>query len=165
LASKILVFQKIADDNDARHFFALKFIDNGDGTYSIFIDDRPDAGAPSIAEEINDDGQGLKPFPLPSDLVTLSGTGTSGNIAIFGPGATQIRDSSIGVIQLAFLDTANTFLSFIVATEYRVGSNKVVGAQQAAVADASGGATIDVEARTALNALLARLRTHGLIAT
>jgi hypothetical protein len=42
---------------------------------------------------------------------------------------------------------------------------KVVGAQGAAVADATGGVVIDAEARTALNALLARLRTHGLIAT
>jgi hypothetical protein len=44
-------------------------------------------------------------------------------------------------------------------------SIKVVGAQGAAVADATGGVVIDAEARTALNALLARLRTHGLIAT
>src|SRR3990167_11217103 len=45
------------------------------------------------------------------------------------------------------------------------GATKVIGAQGAAVADASGGATIDAEARTAINALLARLRAHGLIAT
>jgi hypothetical protein len=50
-------------------------------------------------------------------------------------------------------------------TDYRVNSTKVVGAQGAAVADASGGGVIDAEARTALNTLLARLRTHGLIAT
>ena len=37
--------------------------------------------------------------------------------------------------------------------------------QPTAVTDASGGATIDAEARTALNALLARCRTIGLIAT
>jgi len=37
--------------------------------------------------------------------------------------------------------------------------------QPAAVADASGGATVDAEARTALNDLLAKLRTIGLIAT
>jgi hypothetical protein len=36
--------------------------------------------------------------------------------------------------------------------------------QGAAVADASGGATVDAEARTAINALLARVRVHGLIA-
>ena len=37
--------------------------------------------------------------------------------------------------------------------------------QPAAVGDASGGPTIDAEARTALNDLLARLRTLGIIAT
>lgn len=42
---------------------------------------------------------------------------------------------------------------------------KVVGAQGAAVANAAGGATVDAEARAAINALLARVRTHGLIAT
>jgi hypothetical protein len=47
----------------------------------------------------------------------------------------------------------------------RVADTQVVGAQGAAVADATGGATVDAEARTAINDLLARLRTHGLIAT
>lgn len=51
------------------------------------------------------------------------------------------------------------------STGYKFNGTKVVGAQGAAVADAAGGATVDAEARTALNALLARLRTHGLIAT
>jgi len=50
------------------------------------------------------------------------------------------------------------------SASYIVGANQVVGARGAAVADATGGAVVDAEARTALNALLARLRTHGLIA-
>ncbi len=37
--------------------------------------------------------------------------------------------------------------------------------QPTAVGDASGGATVDAEARTAINDLLARLRTLGIIAT
>ncbi len=37
--------------------------------------------------------------------------------------------------------------------------------QPAAIVDASGGATVDAEARTAINALLAVMRTNGLIAT
>jgi hypothetical protein len=37
--------------------------------------------------------------------------------------------------------------------------------QKTAIADASGGATIDAEARTALNALLAGMRAYGLVAT
>lgn len=47
----------------------------------------------------------------------------------------------------------------------RISGINVLGAQGASIADASGGANADAEARTALNALLARLRTHGLIAT
>ena len=46
-----------------------------------------------------------------------------------------------------------------------VGGNQVVGARLAAVADPTGGTTIDAEARTAIAAILARLRQHGLIAS
>lgn len=48
---------------------------------------------------------------------------------------------------------------------YRINGTQILAAQGAAVADAAGGATIDAEARTALNAVLARLRAHGIIAT
>ncbi len=51
------------------------------------------------------------------------------------------------------------------AAKLSVGGNQIVGARQAAVADPAGGATIDAEARMAIAAILARLRTHGLIAT
>lgn len=40
----------------------------------------------------------------------------------------------------------------------------VVGPRGAAIAAPSGGATVDAEARSAIGALLAALRTHGLIA-
>lgn len=38
-------------------------------------------------------------------------------------------------------------------------------AQGSAISDASGGSTVDTEARTAINAVLAYLRANGLIAT
>ncbi|KAB2673904.1 MAG: hypothetical protein DVB31_02995 [Verrucomicrobia bacterium] len=41
---------------------------------------------------------------------------------------------------------------------------EVVGSVMAAVADATGGSTVDAEARTAINSLLAALRTKGLLA-
>ena len=41
----------------------------------------------------------------------------------------------------------------------------VLLATGSAVTDASGGATVDAEARTAINGLLAELRTLGVIAT
>ena len=47
---------------------------------------------------------------------------------------------------------------------YEVNNVKVLGARGAAVPDATGGTTVDAEARTAINGLLAALRTHGLIA-
>lgn len=47
---------------------------------------------------------------------------------------------------------------------YKVADTKVIGVQGSAVPDATGGVVIDIQARTALNALLAELRTHGLIA-
>jgi hypothetical protein len=40
----------------------------------------------------------------------------------------------------------------------------VVGPQAAAIADPDGGAVVDGEARTAIAAILAALRSHGLIA-
>jgi hypothetical protein len=43
--------------------------------------------------------------------------------------------------------------------------NSTPVSQQATIADASGGATVDAEARAAVNDVLARLRTYGLIAT
>jgi len=51
------------------------------------------------------------------------------------------------------------------ADGYHVGDDKVVGARQAAIATPSGGATQDSEARSAIAAILAALRVHGLIAT
>lgn len=46
-----------------------------------------------------------------------------------------------------------------------VDGERVVSARGSAIANASGGVTIDVEARIALDGILAALRLHGLIAT
>lgn len=44
-----------------------------------------------------------------------------------------------------------------------VGSDQVIGARQPAIENATGGGTIDEEARVALHAVLGALRAHGLI--
>ena len=90
------------------------------------------------------------------DLLAASGANAVGVMAAVASGSILI---SQGAGVLPVWSTTPT------ASEYRVSGTKVVGAQGAAVADAAGGATIDVEARTAINLLLARERTHGLIAT
>ena len=50
------------------------------------------------------------------------------------------------------------------ASKLLVGGDQVVGERLPAVADPVGGSTVDTEARAAIADILARLRTHGLIA-
>lgn len=49
--------------------------------------------------------------------------------------------------------------------EIRVGGTKVAGAQEAAIPNPAGGATVDAEARTAIIAILDAMRAQGSIAT
>ena len=49
------------------------------------------------------------------------------------------------------------------ASEIRIGGKAVVGQRQAAIADPTGGATVDAECRAAISAILGALRVHGLI--
>ena len=51
----------------------------------------------------------------------------------------------------------------LVASEIRVAGQKVVGSRQPEVPSPSGGTTIDAEARAAIDALIATLKTHGLV--
>jgi len=51
----------------------------------------------------------------------------------------------------------------IEAAEIRIGGVRVTGARQAAISTPSGGTIVDVQARDALAAILAALRSHGLI--
>lgn len=52
----------------------------------------------------------------------------------------------------------------LAGTRLVLGGAQVVGPRRPAIADPAGGATIDAAARTALFAILAALRDHGLIA-
>lgn len=117
-----------------------------------------------------------------------SGSGAAGPAVTFSGGATgfgftaAFSTITLTVVNAATARTAlgaaasgvNTDITQLngasqvdVSGQYEVGGTQVVGAQGAAVPDAAGGAVIDVEARAALNALLAELRAatgHGLIA-
>ena len=46
-----------------------------------------------------------------------------------------------------------------------IGANQVVGSRAGAISEPSGGAQVDVEARSAIGAILTALRQHGLIAS
>ena len=51
----------------------------------------------------------------------------------------------------------------VTAATVEIGGDQIIGPRQSAIADATGGTTVDTEARAALNALLAACRAHGLI--
>jgi len=51
------------------------------------------------------------------------------------------------------------------ADGYFIGEDRVLAGRQSAIADPTGGASIDAEARAAIIAILGSLRAHGLIAT
>lgn len=102
--------------------------------------------------------------------------GTGATVAIDFGGSTGSTAVNIinggGLATPPFTNTGpDTFVTVggIVNTSgaYSVDGLEVVRARGAAVADAAGGATVDTEARAAINALLARMRAtggHGLIA-
>lgn len=52
----------------------------------------------------------------------------------------------------------------IIGNRLHIGGQQVVSARGAAIATPSGGPVVDTEARNAIDAILDRLRTHGLIA-
>ena len=74
----------------------------------------------------------------------------------------RLTDRTSGV-ELAFRGGAWTSGS-VRATELVVAGIKVVGPHGSAIADATGGSVIDVQARGAIAQSLAGLRAHGLIA-
>jgi hypothetical protein len=99
--------------------------------------------------------------------------GGTDEIATATPGANAIPKADAGgKLDVGWLptDVANGIPSLdgskrAVAAGLVVDGVPVVGSQKTAVADPAGGGVIDVQARAAVMAILARLRAHGLIAT
>lgn len=99
-------------------------------------------------------------------------TGHAGQLAAWSEGGWRFIDPVPGMLmwvadqQLwARHDGSAWVTGDLPVTSLSVGGEQVVGARQAAIADPAGGTTVDTEARTALAALLAAARSHGLIAT
>lgn len=79
-------------------------------------------------------------------------------------GISVLNKTTLGVqVVNSSLTSVGTLTSVNTSGAYSVDGTQVVSNRGAAVSDASGGATIDTEARTAINALLSRVRIHGLI--
>lgn len=115
------------------------------------------AAAPSITF-INDTDTGI--YRRGADQLGFTAGGAvqvyvdTGGLKFEGDGALTIGGSA-----------GNRASTLHLTTSVTIGGNQIISSRGAPVADAAGGATVDAEARTAINALLARVRAHGLIAT
>jgi hypothetical protein len=72
------------------------------------------------------------------------------------------RDNSSG--QTALFNGTAWEVGTVRGSQLVIGGNQLVGARLSAIANPSGGASVDAEARTAIVAILDRMRQHGLIA-
>jgi hypothetical protein len=120
-------------------------------------------GTPNGAVSLGDlDGVGnLTKLVLRDDLQTIVLVAANGVTVNGDPVEVQ---SNKGVDDgYAALDSAGNVIPKA-GSGFAVANIQVVGAQEAAIPDAAGGVVIDIEARAALNALLAAVRAHGLIA-
>lgn len=68
-------------------------------------------------------------------------------------------------LTIAYYTGANWQVGSLPFERLEIAGKRVVGAQQNAVADPSGGTMIDSEVRSSVRAILVALRAHGLIAT
>lgn len=142
----------------------------GTGTASSFIIQTPSvaasgSGTQSYATRLTVRADAVAAAGGTNILISNVTAGYAG-LCFNGIAATDVgigKGAGSGELVVLIGDSSN--YGYVNAGSLYVTGTKVVGAQGAAVADASGGATIDAEARTALNALLARVRAHGLIAT
>jgi hypothetical protein len=141
------------------------------GTLTI-VDENGNASTlqtSGAATELNAAG---KPFNI-VNTTDVSIQATAGALALTASGNVTVNGAlEASATQLNVVDAV--IISFGTSTGTRIGSdpsekfafwNADPVVQPAAVADAAGGATVDTEARASLNALLARVRTLGLIDT
>ncbi len=98
--------------------------------------------------------------------------GQADRLAIWTAGGWRFADPVEGMSVWLISDSVFTYREsggwrdgVVVASSIEIGGNQVVGPQEAAIADVSGGAVIDSEGRERIDAILGALRAHGLIST
>lgn len=97
-------------------------------------------------------------------------SGSAGHIAAWSAGGWRFAAPIEGMAVWSVADGAGAryaaggwAVGMLHGTTLVLGGHAVVGGRRGAIADATGGAVIDVEARGAIAAILAVLRGHGLI--
>lgn len=133
-----------------------------------------DTLAQPCVEAIGIDTPPTAPIPGQSWIVGESPTGAwagkVGSLALWTAGGWRFvipregMTAWVAADALAARFTAGSWRSGrLTATHLEIDGEQVVGPREPAIDDPDGGAVADVEARVAIEAILATLRTHGLI--
>ena len=156
----------------------LPFIEPGQAQKELFHNEalrRLDVAVAAAAESIGANAPPATPGDGQCFIVGTAPTGAwaghaaaiagyaAGGWRFVGPVAgMRALDKASG--QTATYDGSAWVVGTIKGTRLELGGSQVVGARGVAIGNPGGGASIDVEARAAIVAILAALRTHGLIA-
>jgi hypothetical protein len=92
MASRILVFDKLAYDPAANQYFQLLFIDNG-GSFNLYIKDVLAPTNPGLASQLN--SIGATPVIAPSGVGNVNGVGTTGNFTFWTDGPNSVIGDSV----------------------------------------------------------------------
>ena len=163
---------------DATARLALPLIASGQAEKEVFHNEaltRIDALLQPAVEAILQDAPPIAPAPGQCWVVGAAPSGawegqamaivawTDGGWRFVAPRA-GMRVWSLADTVSADFDGATWTLGALHARRLLVDGTPVVGPQQSAVPDPSGGTAPDVQARAAISAILGALRAHGLIA-
>ena len=163
---------------DATARFALPFIASGQAQKELFHNEalaRIDALLLPVVESVLPDAPPALPAAGQCWVVGAAPTGDWAGHALaiaawtddgwrFVAPRAGMQVWSIADALPAMFDGAGWVLGDLHARQLIVGGVPVVGTQQSAIADPAGGTAPDAAARTAISAILAALRAHGLIA-
>lgn len=161
LAGQIAV---VRDDARNRHYIAIRnawndFVGSSYGDIARFSHD----GMELLIGALNLAVGALKM----ADLEVLSAGG--GGTALTGaPKINLLADPGTGLMTIGFIDEDGVHINYFTPDSgLYIGGNKVAGPRQGPINNAtgSGGAVVDVQARSTIDALLAERRSAGSIAT
>ncbi len=164
--------------SDATARLALPFIAPGQAQKELFHNEaltRIDALLSGAVEGVAVNGPPSAPAPGQCWIVGAMPTGawagqpnvvaawTDGGWRFIAPQAGIVLWSNADKVFVWF-DGAVWRTGDVVAQRVVVGGRQVVSVQQSAIADPTGGAVTDAQARAAISAILSALRNHGLLA-
>ena len=159
--------------------FALPFLQPGQAQKELFHNEALagiDAALHPVAQSAGDDDPPSSPAAGQCWIVGSSPTGAwtghAGDLACWNEGGWRFIEPVPGMM-VWLLDEevwarrggSGWLTGDIPVQSLSVAGVQVLGGQQPAIADPSGGSTVDTQARSALAMLLAAARSHGLIAT